>query len=600
LATANVTLNGSLQYQPIAMTSLGQSITLPAANGLATGGPQFILDNTKGTYSVGIRDNTGTLIMAIAPGGEALVALKDNSSAAGVWAVTGSQLEPGLITVDNLFSATYAATYLAPYAALDSNTSIHFVALASNGFAAVVVDNAGKVLTTPVTVSTTANSVPVAAFRVDATHALVFFGSSTTDHQAVVLSLSGSSPTFSLAVGTAASLTGTFSAAWGGENSVSQPRIAQLAGSQYLFVTISGTNTAAVSISVSGTTVSIGALTNIITSNSNANTQAVYPLTATTGLVLYVSGAAAPYTVNAVVVTSSGTTSTIGTPAAGGTLASVSGAPMSCLLSATKAIFASDNNSATTMQCQAVTISAGTSVAIGAALSVETAGGTVASPNNTYTAWGSGSWTGTRTNPHLFGTAANSAIFSYADSTAISRVCTLSESGGVLTKGATVYQSLMPNSSNGEGLLLPPGSSTEFLAAQVQTDSTTTHGRPFVTPHLINGTVVTTGHEVTLADAENIVNSLSQTAATRLSQGDYLIGFCGPNSNNRLRILNVLRSNGVQLNNRGSLKMPNFQPLSMPLQAPASNRAVILGRTVASTAGTATSQLRLLNLEIAA
>ncbi|MDE2439566.1 MAG: hypothetical protein KGP14_00975, partial [Betaproteobacteria bacterium] len=237
--TTNTTLTGTYLYVPVQMASMGQSVTLPSANTLSAGGPQYVIDNTKGGYPCGIRDNTGTLIMAVAAGGEAFVSLKDNSTAAGAWSVTGSNLEPGLITIDNTFSSTYASTVLAPFVALDSNTSIHFAALAT-GFAAFVVDNAGKVLTTPVTVTTVA-SPPYAAFKISQTQAIVFYEAGGTAY-GVVLTVSGASPSLSLAVGTATNAGAELPFSQEGTSS-GAPKIVQLSSSLYLSSWTNGTNT---------------------------------------------------------------------------------------------------------------------------------------------------------------------------------------------------------------------------------------------------------------------------------------------------------------------------------------------------------------------
>lgn len=596
--TASATLTGPFLYVPVAMTALGQSITLPAATTLSVGGPQYIIDNTKGLYPVGIRDNTGVLLMAVEAGGEAYVGLKDNTTAAGIWSVQGTSLSPGLITIDSMLSSTYSGSFLAPYAAFDNNTSVHFVALAAGGFGAVVVDNTGKVLTTPVTVTSTASAIPYQCFKIDATHAIVFYGTgaAATTTSAAVLSLSGSSPTLSLAVGTAASISTTWAQQ---ENFVNAPNIVQLASGSYLLAGSTSSLTSTVACSVSGTTVTFGSMTNIVASGT-ANNCIAYPLTATTALVIYVTGAAAPWTVNAAVVTVSGTTCTPGTPAAGGSL-SASQVPMAAQLSATKAIVASDNNSGTVQQAQAITVT-GTTVAWGAALTVESSASTIGGPQNSYTYCGAASGICDRYRQHIYATGSNSAVFLWGESTGQSRVCTFSESGGTLTKGATLYQSVMPQTANGYGMAVPQSAATEFLSLQLQVDSTQTQNRPFVTPHQINGTAITTGNGFTLGDSEslNSTNTLANCVATRLGSSDYVFGLTAGAANNRLRMLQVLRANGYAVNNRGSVRIPDLQPLAMPIQTPASNRIVIVGRTLESTAGNTTSQARILNIEVAA
>jgi hypothetical protein len=584
--SANITLTaGSNGYQSVTMTAMGKHISLPDATGMTVGGPRFILKNDGG-YPFGIRDNAGTLIMAVAAGGIAYVTLKDNSTAAGSWSVIGDNLEPGLITIDSTFSSTYASTVLAPFVALDSNTSIHFAAL-SSGFAAFVVDNTGKVLTTPVTVSSAASSVPKAAFKVSATSAIVFFGASTTDHQAVVLTLSGSTPSFSLAVGTPQAHVATLSAAWDGENFSGSPKIAQLSSTLYLWSFVNGTTMQTVAVSVAGATVSIGTAASAGTASCVAASTTTYALTATTALVLYNSGGGAPYAVNAVVVSVSGTTCTVGTPAAAATGATTGGVPSSCLLSSTKAIVIVPQNAGDQPQAHAITIS-GTSVSWGAALNVE--GSTVLS---LYT-----SSSATRYNPHLFPLTTSTALLWYLDSSGISRAVVLSESGGTVTAGTIMYRSISiaASGSAGAGTVAPQGT-TEFFSIMQSTATSAGAGLQAIA-HKVSGTTITNG---AVAPLRNLVpcEPINQRG-TRLESGDYVFASSSVSTGNPVAA--VLRSNGDAINYRGEVKIPQISGASgyHPAKA-ASNRVVILGSTEGgTTVSSSTKHLRLLNLEIAA
>jgi hypothetical protein len=585
--TDNAMLAAGNLYVPVQMAALGKSVTLPDARTLGLGGPLFIVDNTKGGYPCGIRDNAGTLLMAVAAGGEAFVSLKDNSTAAGIWSVTGSNLEPGLITIDNTFSSTYASTVLAPFVALDNNTSIHFAAL-SSGFAAFVVDNTGKVLTTPVTVSATASHAPCQAFKISATQAIVFYGIGTT-HSCVVLTLSGTSPSLSLAVGTAATFAPSMGGTnWGGEDFVSTPKIAQLSSSLYLASYTPTPNTNVVAVSVSGSTITVGSAASIITASSVQTSTTTYALTATTALVLYLSGSG-PYNINAVVVSVSGTTCTVGAPAATSVMAAVSGPVVSALLSPTKALITA-NPSASSVQSAAVTVN-GAAVSWGGLSTIEASvdtGGLAYAFNTT-----------TRYNPHLFPLSANTAMLWYLDSGGISRAVVLTESGGTVTAGTILYRSISSATSVDFGVMLPQGSPTEFMAIK-QAGATNSYKHRAVA-HKISGNSISAGQS-TYLDGISPFPTADLLGVTRLSGGDYAVVFNGT-GNGVVSNMPIFRSNGDAINYRGGIKVPALLAGSNGAQQAAfSNRLVLLGYSLyqGTTLGVSTYQLRLLNVEIAA
>lgn len=582
LVTGSVTLTGtSSLYVPVQMASMGQSITLQAANTLTVGAISHYVDNSKGGYPVGIRDNTGVLLMAVAAGGNAYVNLRDNSTVAGVWSVEGNNLEPGLITIDSTFSSTYTSMVLAPFVALDNNTSIHFAAL-SSGFAAFVVDNTGKVLTTPVTVSSTANHTPVQAFKISATQAIVFYvDSSAWTSYAVVLTLSGSSPSYSLAVGASASLAASSNVArWGGENFVGAPQIAQLSASLYVCSLAYNANACSVvAISVSGTVVTIGSAATVAAS-AVQNSTTTYPLTSTTALVLYKSGAAAPYANNAVVISVSGTTCTVNTPVAlTGCNSTSTGVPSSCqLVQGTKYLVSDDANS-NWVVVSALTIS-GTTVTAGSALTVEVNG------NSLYTADSA-----TRYNPHLWAIGSNTAGLWYLDGSGISRAVVLSESSGAITAGNIAYRTISIGTSGAInfGIIAPQGT-TEYLS--IQQTGTTSAWKFKARANKISGTTLTEGNSIYLPDTSSD-RTAYYFSTNRLSGGDYAIQ-TGPNST----AISILRSNGDAINYRGSIKIPVF--VASTLQALTSNRFTLLIQTQSWAAPATVNQLRLLNIEVAA
>jgi len=581
--TTNATVSGSYVYQPVAMATMGKSVTLPDATTLSTGGPQYILKNDGG-YPFGIRDNAGTLVSAVAAGGIAYVTLKDASTAAGSWSVIGDNLEPGLITIDSTFSSTYASTVLAPFVALDDNTSIHFAAL-SSGFAAFVVDNTGKVLTTPVTVSSTASSAPVAAFKVSATSAIVFYGASATDNAAVVLTLSGSSPSLSLSVGTpATTATNGGASTWSYETFTGAPRIAQLSSTLYLWAFANG-EVGTHAVSVSGATVTIGAKATIIASSGTAGSHTTYALTATTALVLYKASTNFNY---AVVVSVSGTTCTVGTPAAITVNCSAYSAPLSSVqLSSTKILVADDNNTSVVMVA-ALTVS-GTTVTCGAALTVESG---LSANLVSYTVNSA-----TRYNPHLFPLDSSRALLWYLDSSSISRAVVLSESGGTVTAGTILYRSISAAATGSaeSGIVLPQGT-TEFAVLKCDADTASSFR---AVANKISGTTITTGTSAAI-DSISLTAAPTQVYATRLSSGDYIV--TGGSATPLPQVgMPVFRTNGDAIDFRGIIDAPSLA-LGAANTAVSGNRIVVLGNTqyTGTTVGASTYQLRLLNIEVCA
>jgi hypothetical protein len=565
--------------QAIAMTAPGKSVLLPSATSMGSvGGPLFVIRN-NGAYPFGVRDNTGVLLVAVAAGGSAYLTLESKASAAGTWGITGTGLEPGLVTLDQTLSTTYGSTVYAQSVALDANTSLHFAAL-SSGFAAFVVDNTGKAIGTPVTVSAAAGSAPRAAFKISATQAILFYGASATDHQAVVLTLSGASPSLALAVGTPAALTATAQSSWD-ENGTGAPKIAQLSPSLYVASYTSGApgNAMAVAISVSGASVSIGAPITAITGNFAAPLSTTYALTATTALVIGRASSDTRYW--AVVVTVSGTNCAPGTAVTTGLAGGTTMPPSSVLVSPTKCILASDGGT-TSLSAVAVTIN-GTSVAAGALLAVDTlATGSSAD----YTSGGS-----TRFNPHLWTVSAGST--NLIGLWALDRAAILSETGGVLTKGGTLYGSFSSAASgaSGYGVVSALQGATDFVAI-------TQHGaagawRKIAVPHKINGTTITYGNGHALPELSPVVQA-DAVPSVRLAQGDYLL--FSPNASS----LPVLRSNGDALARRGAVSLPNLGgPTTCPLAAVSSNR-LLLAATTAGSAASGAQQLRILNIEVAA
>lgn len=600
--TANTALTAATIGQHlIAMVAMGSSVTLPDATTLSVGPAKCYLDNTKGGYPVGIRDSAGVLIMAIAAGGEAIVSLRDNSTAAGVWSVTGSNLEPGLITIDNTFSSTYASTVFAPFVALDANTSIHFAALAT-GFAAFVVDNLGKVITTPVTVSATGGHIPQVAFKINATQAIVFYTGANAQQNAAVITLSGASPSYALSVGAQTQTTIAMSGLWEGENSVGVPRIAQLTGSLYLCTygnTGNPGTSSVVAISVAGAVVTIGAPVSLgSVANDVVGANTTYALTATTALVLCKINGVAPYDNKAVVVSVAGTVCTLGASVTlTGCNSSSAGVPSSCLLSPTKALVVDDGSAATLAKVISLSI-AGNVITIGTALQVEFSSGVNLTHKYTDN-------NANRYNPHLFALSANTALFWYFDVNGISRAVVLTEAAGIITAGAILYRSISSAGAtvSGSGKIYSQGSS-EFVSIRGIASVTNGLGGAYLVPCKISGATITQGAGRLAEYCSSIypenITVVKTSSGKYVATGVFFNGSAGFTGTSGAA---VFSSNGDAINYQGKLAVPALFTVSVLDSQPvvASNRICILGSTgYGTTIGVATYQLRLLNVEIAA
>lgn len=596
--TANTTLTAAnMAYHTVAMASLGQSVTLPDATTIAAAGSiKTVLDNTKGAYPAGIRDSTGVLIGAIAAGGQAIVSLRDKSTAAGVWGITGTGLEPGLLTVDTTLSSTFsAASIFKPFAALDNNTSIHFVAL-SSGFAAVVVDNTGKVTNTPVTVSSTATHKPAIAFRIDATHAIVFYGSNTSaDNNAVVLTLTGASPSFSLSVGTpvtvASAMANGAGVGWGGEDTFGVNKIIQLSASLYLCHFTSGGNHNVVALSVAGAVITAGAAVAGALANE---VLCLYPITATTALSLYNNTT----TPNAAVISVAGTVCTINAPVSGAVNPSGALGQATCQLTTTKVvILGATASSPTTMTAVCISV-AGTVPTWNAALSVEVGISGVDlnivgfTSNNT-----------TRYNPRLSTLTATTALLWYLDGNGKGRAVILTESAGTLTKGNILYSSISvaTSTTSGAGYVSTQGV-TDFCA--VQTVYGGVNSKLRIVPYKIAGTNITVGAAID-PDSVNSAYGPYVIACARTSLGKQV--FAGQTINEvggvELSSLSVMTSNGDSIAFNGAVKIPPITPLANAAYFPPTvspNRLVLVGAIAQSTVGISTGQVRILNVELAA
>lgn len=583
--TTSVTLTAAtLSYASVNMLTKGQSITLPNATTLTVGAMRGICDNRLGGFSVGIRNAGGQLVLAVAPGGFAYFNLEDNSTSNGQWEIIADKSEPGLITLDTNLSLTYTSTAVVPFVSIDSNTSIHFAQLATgSGFAAFVLDNVNKAITTPTTVSVAAAVVPVAAFLVTATTIIVFYGDGSGNSSCVILTLSGAPGTYALAIGTPVTVTTDWTSRWAQEDSILAPRILQLTASLYLCIgcNAAGTSFNAQAFSVAGATITSGAALNFAAANTGMSSQKFVSaaLSANTALVAY--GRSSPDTqFSAQVISVAVVTCTANAVVLDGNSYGNSGAnvPSFCMLTASKMLMNFfDGVNAILLRTISVV---GTVPTWGTILGL--AGSNFAIVNSSY----SGN-SATRYNTHLQTLGANTALAWFVDTSQISRVQIITEAAGVLTAGTPLYNSFSGNFSLGSFSMSPFGAN-EFV---VHSGSVNV-GVPYIhmlLPHLISGTTITGGQKIPYSD-ESAHLAPNGTPCTRLTSGDY----CAQTYYG----MSVYRCNGYSINKRGLIPTSAYNNGQVKL-AVSSNRFVLLNSNIGTSSSSGVLTLNITNMEIA-
>lgn len=445
--TTGTTLTAAASVvQSVDMSSNAQSVRLPAATSLTKGGRKFVILGV-GNRTFGVRDNAGALLTVVPAGGAAELHLRDNSTAAGAWGVTGRGLEPALTLVDH--TAPSAQNIQVAHEAacrLTDTLSIHFAASPSSFLYAVAVDStpgAGTVGTWVLVDGTNAMATLNHCFRISDTQAIVFWVGPAAAHKAAVLTVDPA--TRAITVGTAASTTNAFLA---NVTFSGRPVLAQLTPT--LYVVLGGNGTWAMAISVSGAAVTFGAISSTI-GTTVQQVLACYRISDTQALAIYVddSGTAgSPYSLRAAVLSVSGTTISVGSSAGANDQVASAVIP-TCQLSATKYGVAFANSAGTGVISFLITVS-GTVVSFGGSATIEA----VASANALYT-----SQNANRFQPNLSRISDTSALLTYAVSGGASRHVVLYEVANSLQPGPILY-SLFADTNGGNF----PQTSAGFLA----------------------------------------------------------------------------------------------------------------------------------------
>ena len=408
ITTATTLTASSARVRPVAMTTDAQSVTLPDATTLPEGGPLFVLPNT-GTRPFGVRDSAGTLLAAVPAGGVAECYLRDNSTSAGAWSVSGRDLQPALTICDATLTSTLTQSVDVAVRLTDT-LSLHFARNASGHPFVFAVDHGTAPATVGTAVLIVASNLTVEhAFRISNTKAM--FKLEGTSSNVFNVTVSGVTCTVSSAATAAVFDAATFTGA---------PLICALGANSDLFVAIdtTGVNTVrAQAVDCSGINPSAGSSANISAlGSSDVGVSGVYRISDTTALAIYTDNsgtAGTPFSIRAVVLSLSGTTITVGTSAGlNDVTAQGSMALANCQLSPTSYIVGFLD--ATNSDRSAVHIGvSGTTVTFGTKFAVEV--GTFGD-NNTYLDGNSN-----RFQPLLYPLSVTTALYYYGDNGAACR-----------------------------------------------------------------------------------------------------------------------------------------------------------------------------------
>lgn len=93
LASANYTADYTSTLINVTASADFRAVILPSALNASLITSKFQIDNNS-AFTIAVRDNTNVLLASIRPGGTALLMLADNATAAGVWGVSGTNLQP--------------------------------------------------------------------------------------------------------------------------------------------------------------------------------------------------------------------------------------------------------------------------------------------------------------------------------------------------------------------------------------------------------------------------------------------------------------------------------------------------------------------------
>ena len=245
-----VLTSASMALQSVTTTAYGQSVTLPSATTLTTGIPIFAIAN-RGAFPLLIIDNAGTLLGFVPVAGYVLCSVANIGTAAGVWDLAGEiAYAPDAGGSVTFGTAETAFTNLVAVT-LDT-TRVLFLMSGTAAVQSVVYDFSTGTFGTPALVRTGSIAAKVLAIK-SATNQVLVVTCIATAMESVVLSISGTAITVNTALAT--TIAGTVGL-------VGDPAIGSTitqVGSSYVVPYAYGTITVIRSMTITGTTVAIGA-----------------------------------------------------------------------------------------------------------------------------------------------------------------------------------------------------------------------------------------------------------------------------------------------------------------------------------------------------
>lgn len=313
-ATSSTTLTSTKTLLQITPTNYGATVTLPNATTMTVGGPVHVIDN-RSVYSVRVVNNSNTLLGFVPAKSTVPVFLDSAATSAGVWSFTGL----ARLGISAQLATTVITTWgLKGIIAVDMDGDIEIVygyRLSDGYFTAVAYKNSTNTFGTPVVIRSTSVTTNNIALKHSATQMLAVSCDATTALEAVIVTLNAS--TLALTVNTAATATlaGNINGFTTGCALVALP---SLANSFVLNYSRATSVQAIRAISVSGTTVTIGAETALDGTDFGA-------IVATADKVIAASGTNAALNIYTKPYTISGSTITAGT---GTTTATIGSAPV--------------------------------------------------------------------------------------------------------------------------------------------------------------------------------------------------------------------------------------------------------------------------------
>lgn len=569
--------SSSNRVQSVTFTADGQSVTLPDATTLSVGGPTFIISNA-GSRPFGVRANGGTMLTAVPAGATAEFSLADNGTAAGTWAVEGNGLSPALTICDTTLASTLV-TAVQVAIRLSDTLSLHFARNSSGHPFVFAVDSTPGASSVGTPVLIVASNLDVEhGFRISATKAMIKVeGTSSNVYN---ITVSGTTCTVSSAATAAVFDFATFT---GG------PFITALGANSDVFVAIdiTGTTVRAQAVDCSGTNPSAGSSVNISALGTGTpGLSGVFRVTDTTAVAFYVddTGAAGtPFSIRAVVLSLSGTTITVNTPAGLNDVISSTGTngPPVCEHAAGLYTIGYYQTSGTLLRAVGVTVS-GTTVTFGTPLTVETA-----SLGNQDI----GQYNANRFQPNMFPLDATRALFTYGFTTGStpSRHAVLTNSAGTLTAG-TILAGLWTDASGGNF----PQASDGFLALEeISTSSRLSNVVISGTTLTVTGTALPPGVSIT----ESATQRFGLSGGIRGIRQNYQDG----PAISRTSMWNVFRlTQGAGPRYLGAFDLPNFSGSQIPVEVAPNKAAFISGTATSGSLVPGTPILKVAILEFAA